>query len=146
MVGTVWDSTEELDALFQQEQQQQRQQQQQLYHCGINSLRLKHRAIRSLTTIPSSTSSQPSPPLPAPIILIPTTSEPNAANCTDINYDDYTSPCYRNETCVGAPEYCNFTREEYVNMVYEYIFPTTGEWILIVCHAVVFIVGLVSIQ
>lgn len=49
-----------------------------------------------------------------------------------------------NETCVGEPEYCNYTEHEYRQMVYEYLFPTPGEWVLIGCHAVVFLVGLVS--
>ena len=55
------------------------------------------------------------------------------------------SSCYsENTTCVGEPEYCNFTEEEYLQMVYDYIFPTPGEWVLIGFHTVVFLIGLVS--
>lgn len=49
-----------------------------------------------------------------------------------------------NYTCVGEPEYCNYTEEEYLEMVYDYIFPTPGEWVLIGFHTIVFLVGLVS--
>lgn len=49
-----------------------------------------------------------------------------------------------NYTCVGEPEYCNLTEEEYLEMIYEYLFPTPGEWVLIGCHTIVFLVGLVS--
>lgn len=47
-------------------------------------------------------------------------------------------------TCVGEKEYCNYTREEYIGLLYDYIYPTTGEWILIGSHCVVFLMGLVS--
>lgn len=49
-----------------------------------------------------------------------------------------------NYTCVGEPEYCNYTEGEYLEMVYDYIFPTPGEWVLIGFHTIVFLVGLVS--
>lgn len=54
--------------------------------------------------------------------------------------------CFINHTeiCVGDPSYCNLTYDEYMELLYEYIAPTTSEWILIVSHAVVFIMGLVS--
>lgn len=56
-----------------------------------------------------------------------------------------TNTCYQeNVTCVGDPEYCNLTELEYLQMLYDYIFPTPGEWVLIGFHAAVFIVGLVS--
>lgn len=47
--------------------------------------------------------------------------------------------------CVGDPQYCNLTKEQYTGLLLEYITPTTSEWILIVSHSVVFIMGLVSI-
>lgn len=46
-------------------------------------------------------------------------------------------------TCVGDSLYCNLTEAEYHEMLYDYIFPTTGEWILIGFHGAVFTVGLV---
>lgn len=49
-----------------------------------------------------------------------------------------------NGTCIGEPEYCNYTEQEYNEMIYDYIFPTPGEWVLIGFHTVVFLVGLVS--
>lgn len=49
-----------------------------------------------------------------------------------------------NSTCVGEEIYCNYTYEEYVEMLYDYIYPTVPEWILIFSHAVVFFMGLVS--
>lgn len=49
-----------------------------------------------------------------------------------------------NITCVGEPLYCNYTYEEYVQMLYDYIYPSVSEWILIFSHAVVFFMGLVS--
>lgn len=47
------------------------------------------------------------------------------------------------QICVGDPRYCNLTYDEYIELLYEYIAPTTSEWILIVSHSVVFTVGLV---
>lgn len=57
-----------------------------------------------------------------------------------------TEPSCINHTivCVGEPDYCNYTYEEYVEMLYDYIYPTVPEWILIFSHAVVFFMGLVS--
>lgn len=49
-----------------------------------------------------------------------------------------------NLTCLGDQLYCNYTYEEYVEMLYDYIYPTVPEWILIFSHAVVFFMGLVS--
>lgn len=48
------------------------------------------------------------------------------------------------EPCVGSPEFCNLTRDEYVTMLKEYIYPQTYEWILIGTHTAVFIIGLVG--
>jgi hypothetical protein len=55
--------------------------------------------------------------------------------------------CYidHNVTCVGDKQYCNLTYDEYIQLLSEYIYPTTPEWILIASHTVVFVVGLVSI-
>lgn len=51
-----------------------------------------------------------------------------------------------NITCVGEAIYCNYTYDEYVEMIYDYIYPTVSEWILIFSHAVVFFMGLVRIN
>lgn len=80
--------------------------------------------------------------------LIPTDETKNL-NSTCINADgssdDSGDLCHQeNITCIGAPEYCNYTYEEYRKMLDDYIFPTTGEWILIGFHGAVFTVGLVS--
>ncbi|VVD00051.1 unnamed protein product, partial [Leptidea sinapis] len=48
------------------------------------------------------------------------------------------------EVCVGAVEFCNMTKEEYVIMLKQYIYPQTYEWILIGTHTAVFLVGLVG--
>jgi hypothetical protein len=48
------------------------------------------------------------------------------------------------QICVGDPLYCNLTKEEYVELLYDYIRPTVPEWILICSHLVVFLMGLVS--
>lgn len=64
------------------------------------------------------------------------------------SYENYTctddSCINHNITCVGEPQYCNYTYDEYVEMLYDYIYPTVPEWILIATHAVVFFMGLVS--
>ncbi|KAG7301077.1 hypothetical protein JYU34_015467 [Plutella xylostella] len=51
---------------------------------------------------------------------------------------------FTEEPCVGEPEYCNMTREEYLEMLDDYIFPQPYEWVLIGTHAVVFFIGLVG--
>lgn len=48
------------------------------------------------------------------------------------------------EVCVGMVEYCNLTKEEYVKMIEDYVFPHDYEWILIATHTIVFIGGLVG--
>ncbi|XP_013176423.1 PREDICTED: orexin receptor type 1-like [Papilio xuthus] len=48
------------------------------------------------------------------------------------------------EPCVGSPEFCNLTKEEYVKMLQEYIYPQTYEWVLIGTHSAVFVIGLVG--
>ncbi|KAL7032312.1 hypothetical protein ACKWTF_007283 [Chironomus riparius] len=46
--------------------------------------------------------------------------------------------------CVGDPLYCNLTKEEYLELLYDYITPTVPEWILIFSHLVVFLMGLIG--
>lgn len=47
--------------------------------------------------------------------------------------------------CVGDPLYCNLSREEYMELLHDYISPTLPEWILIFSHCLVFFMGLVSL-
>lgn len=47
-------------------------------------------------------------------------------------------------TCIGDVEYCNLTKEQYQQLLYDYISPTIPEIILIISHIVVFLMGLVS--
>lgn len=66
-------------------------------------------------------------------------SEEDYLSTTTEYYDEnYTEPC------VGDVEYCNLTKEEYIKMLHDYIYPRTFEWILIGIHAVVFIIGLIG--
>uniref|UniRef100_A0A336M9M0 CSON012390 protein n=1 Tax=Culicoides sonorensis TaxID=179676 RepID=A0A336M9M0_CULSO len=83
---------------------------------------------------------------------------PNFSNENYIDDNNYTKEpyelCDENEdencvidhdkVCVGDPQYCNLTRDQYLELLHEYITPTTSEWILIVSHSVVFIMGLVG--
>ncbi|XP_068625351.1 orexin receptor type 2-like [Battus philenor] len=46
------------------------------------------------------------------------------------------------EGCVGAPEFCNLTREEYVRMLEAYVRPQPYEWALIATHGAVLAAGL----
>ncbi|CAG9792819.1 unnamed protein product [Diatraea saccharalis] len=48
------------------------------------------------------------------------------------------------DECVGLEDYCNMTKEDYVAMLQNYIYPQTYEWILIATHTTVFIIGLVG--
>ncbi|OWR50755.1 allatotropin receptor [Danaus plexippus plexippus] len=48
------------------------------------------------------------------------------------------------EPCVGDAEFCNMTREDYIQMLYEYIYPQTYEWVLIGVHTTVFVIGLIG--
>ncbi|XP_063833692.1 orexin/Hypocretin receptor type 1-like [Ostrinia nubilalis] len=50
----------------------------------------------------------------------------------------------KTEECVGSEEYCNMTKEEYMTMLNDYIYPQTYEWVLIGTHTVVFIIGLMG--
>lgn len=56
-------------------------------------------------------------------------------------YDQYN---YTEEPCVGDPEFCNMTKEEYLLMLYDYIYPQPYEWVLIATHAIVFVIGLIG--
>uniref|UniRef100_A0A182PNZ8 G-protein coupled receptors family 1 profile domain-containing protein n=1 Tax=Anopheles epiroticus TaxID=199890 RepID=A0A182PNZ8_9DIPT len=59
---------------------------------------------------------------------------------------EYNENCFidHNVTCVGDPDYCNLTYSEYRQLLMDYIYPSTGEWILIASHTVVFLMGLVG--
>ncbi|GBP78612.1 Orexin receptor type 2 [Eumeta japonica] len=46
--------------------------------------------------------------------------------------------------CVGAIEFCNMTRDEYVSMLNNYIYPQPYEWVLIGTHSIVFVIGLIG--
>lgn len=65
---------------------------------------------------------------------IPTTCSETSWDCV-IDHSIY---------CVGDPAYCNLTKEEYEDLLFDYIAPTIPEWILIFSHIVVFLMGLVS--
>ncbi|XP_053618099.1 orexin/Hypocretin receptor type 1-like isoform X2 [Plodia interpunctella] len=64
-----------------------------------------------------------------------------------VNIEDITTEYGLNHTeepCVGDPEFCNMTKEEYLDMLNEYIFPHPYEWVLIATHAIVFVIGLIG--
>ena len=65
-------------------------------------------------------------------------------NATCKEHEDPECIIDHNITCVGDPVYCNLTYEEYMQLLYDYIYPSVPEWILICSHALVFIMGLVS--
>lgn len=48
------------------------------------------------------------------------------------------------DSCVGDPDFCNMTKEEYLEMLNDYIFPQPYEWVLIATHAIVFVIGLIG--
>lgn len=48
------------------------------------------------------------------------------------------------DVCIGAAEFCNMSKEEYVAMLNDYIYPQTYEWVLIGTHSLVFVMGLVG--
>lgn len=67
-------------------------------------------------------------------------------NQTDVELGGFVSD-YINSTdepCVGNPEFCNMSREEYIEMLNDYIYPQPYEWVLIVTHAIVFVIGLIG--
>lgn len=47
-----------------------------------------------------------------------------------------------NATCVGEEIHCNYSLEQYMDMLNEYIYPNSYEWVLIATHAMVFVIGL----
>lgn len=57
---------------------------------------------------------------------------------------DYGNYNFTEEPCVGDPEFCNMTKEEYMEMLNDYIFPQPYEWVLIATHAIVFSIGLIG--
>lgn len=65
----------------------------------------------------------------------------NPTVCSDANGDCVID---HERVCVGEPDYCNLTRDEYEKLIYDYIAPTVPEWILIFSHILVFLMGLVS--
>lgn len=48
------------------------------------------------------------------------------------------------EPCVGDEQFCNLTKEEYIRMIENYIYPQTYEWALIATHSLVFVIGLIG--
>ncbi|KAJ0171628.1 hypothetical protein K1T71_013178 [Dendrolimus kikuchii] len=73
--------------------------------------------------------------------------ERSVANVTDNSYTEKSNPSAKvntTEECIGAKEYCNMSREEYKEMMENYIYPQPYEWVLIAIHTAVFIMGLVG--
>lgn len=62
----------------------------------------------------------------------------------NLDEDGNASDYYTEEPCVGDSEFCYMDREEYIQMLNEYIFPQPYEWVLIVTHAIVFVIGLIG--
>lgn len=58
---------------------------------------------------------------------------------TTTEFENVTEP-----VCVGQVIYCNLSKEEYIALLDDYIFPMPYEWVLIASHMVVFFVGLVG--
>lgn len=75
-----------------------------------------------------------------------------AANFNDNGYFNQSS-CFESDkcqidhtkVCVGDSLYCNLTRDDYTELLNDYIAPTLTERILIFSHSVVFLMGLVSL-
>ncbi|XP_053618332.1 orexin receptor type 2-like [Plodia interpunctella] len=86
------------------------------------------------------------------LILVQTNSLMYNENNTEVRYltekdkeTDLGNDTKRTENnCLGDEEYCNLTRQDYEEMLYEYIYPHTYEWVLIGTHTVVFVMGLVG--
>ncbi|XP_055918849.1 orexin/Hypocretin receptor type 1-like isoform X1 [Eupeodes corollae] len=57
----------------------------------------------------------------------------NTGNCTVVN-----------QTCFDDNLPCNATEAEYMQFLFDYMYPKTSEWILIFAHGLVFITGLVG--
>lgn len=73
------------------------------------------------------------------------TVEDNFSSNQSTCFDSVTCQIDHTKVCVGDPLYCNLTRDEYTELLNDYIAPTTTEWILIFSHSIVFLMGLVSI-
>lgn len=71
----------------------------------------------------------------------------NFSNYDDSVCNEISNDCQidHNIVCVGDPAYCNLTEDEYTKLLFEYIYPTIPEWILIFSHSIVFLMGLVSV-
>lgn len=79
----------------------------------------------------------------------------NQSSTVDYMENSIETTCFENSpdcvidhstTCVGDVAYCNLTEQEYMKLLYDYIWPTVPEWILICSHIVVFLMGLVSVS
>ncbi|XP_047540080.1 orexin/Hypocretin receptor type 1-like [Vanessa atalanta] len=70
------------------------------------------------------------------------------ADRSDTNEDttttEYFEGNFTEEPCVGDREYCNMSREEYLEMLNDYIYPQPYQWVLIATHAIVFVIGLIG--
>lgn len=77
-------------------------------------------------------------------ILFLNESNPNRTFPPCDEYEDNTCTIDHEKECIGLEQYCNLTYEEYFRLVYDYIKPSNAEWVLIVSHALVFTMGLVS--
>ncbi|CAH2057392.1 unnamed protein product, partial [Iphiclides podalirius] len=62
----------------------------------------------------------------------------------ELSTDDYDELNITEEPCVGDPEFCNMTKDEYLEMLNDYIYPQPYEWVLIATHAIVFVIGLIG--
>lgn len=71
------------------------------------------------------------------------TANATAPHC-DLEEEGISCTIDHSVVCVGKEEFCNITQDEYMEMLYLYIRPTPSEWILIISHLVVFVMGLVS--
>ncbi|CAH2097872.1 unnamed protein product [Euphydryas editha] len=62
----------------------------------------------------------------------------------DVTTEYFDTSNFTEEPCIGDPEFCNMTKEEYLSMLNDYIYPHPHEWVLIATHAIVFIIGLIG--
>lgn len=74
----------------------------------------------------------------------PTEEEDETVAGTEFSTEDYDQYNMTEEPCVGDPEFCNMTREDYIKMLNDYIYPQPYEWVLIATHAIVFVIGLIG--
>lgn len=68
----------------------------------------------------------------------------NRSDSTEFDSTEYFDVNSTEEPCVGDLEFCNMTEEEYMEMLNEYIYPQSYEWVLIATHAIVFVIGLIG--